>query len=358
MEKINRIGLPAEFGIVILYYYITIRDSRTEPLPMTRVAVTDYTFDSLDVETAILRPLGCEVVACKRPGSSSELARLVADAEHVITQFAPVNAEVIAAMCKAKVIVRYGVGVDNVDLEAARARGIPVCNVPDFCVDEVGDHTLALILATTRQVLPNCLAVRSGQWKLAGPLSLMRVLRELTVGVAGFGRLGRAVVHRLRAFGCRILVYDPLVPPAAITDAGCVPVDFARLLTESDVVTLHCPSTPQTRRMMNGESLGRMKRGAILINVSRGDVVDSAALIEALENGQLAAAAIDVFDPEPMPADCPLVQMDNVICSAHVASCSLKAARKLRESVAGTVVRAIRGEPLMNVVNGVRSDPI
>ncbi len=320
---------------------------------MPRVVVTDHGFDSLDVETAVLEPLGCEVVARARPGTPAELARLVADADHVITQFAPLTAEVIAAMRRAKVIVRYGVGVDNIDLDAARARGIPVCNVPDYCVDEVADHTLALILAVTRQVVPNCLTVREGRWKLAGPLGSMRVLRDLTVGVVGFGRLGREVVRRLRAFGSRVLVHDPVVPAAAVTDAGCTLADFAHLLAESDLVTLHCPSTAQTRRMMNRETLGRMKAGAILVNVSRGDVVDSAALAEVLRGGQMAAAALDVFDPEPMPVDCPLRGMDNVVVSAHVASCSLKAARKLREGVAGTVARAIRGEPLPNVVNGV-----
>src|SRR5262245_43283007 len=152
---------------------------------MITVAVTDYTFENLDVETGILRPLGCDVVASKRIPPPEELARLVADADHVITQFAPVNAGVIAAMRKAKVIVRYGVGVDNVDLEAARARGIPVCNVPDYCMDEVADHTLALLLAATRQVVANCSKVRAGGWGLAVPLPAMKALADLTVGVVG-----------------------------------------------------------------------------------------------------------------------------------------------------------------------------
>src|SRR5215510_11081602 len=134
---------------------------------MSRVVVTDYTFDSLDVERGILEPLGCEIVASKKIPPHEELARLVADADHVITQFAPVNAAVIAAMRKARVIVRYGVGVDNVDLEASRAKGIPVCNVPDYCMAEVADHTLALMLALTRQVVANANHIRAGQWGLA-----------------------------------------------------------------------------------------------------------------------------------------------------------------------------------------------
>src|SRR5262249_8710041 len=155
--------------------------------------ITDYSFESLDVERAILEPLGCRVNAWKEKCPPKELAQRVADADAVLTQFAPVTAEVIAALSRARVIVRYGVGVDNVDLDAARARGIPVCNVPDYCIDEVADHSLAFILATTRQVVPNCLAVRGGSWKLATPLDQMRTLRELTIGVVGFGRIGRAV---------------------------------------------------------------------------------------------------------------------------------------------------------------------
>jgi len=214
---------------------------------MIKVAVTDYTFESLEPETDILRPLGCDIVA-RRKANGGELRELVADADHIITQFAPLTADMIAAMQKARVIVRYGVGVDNVDLDAARARGIPVCNVPDYCIDEVADHALALILATTRHVVPNHLAVRGGQWKLAVPLAAMRALSELAIGVVGFGRLGRAVAKRLLAFRCRLLVHDPIVPAAAIKDAGGMPVDFPSLLADSDIVTLHCPSTAQTRR--------------------------------------------------------------------------------------------------------------
>jgi D-3-phosphoglycerate dehydrogenase len=320
---------------------------------MIKVVVTDYTFDRLDVEAGILQPLGCEIAASKRIAPAEELARLVADAEHILTQFAPVDAGVIAAMREAKVIVRYGVGVDNVDLGAARARGIPVCNVPDYCMDEVADHTLALILATTRQVVANCNRVRGGGWGLAVPIPAMKALCDLTVGVIGFGRIGREVVRRLRAFKCRVLVHDPAVPAAEVRDGGCEPGGLDEVLGQSDVLTLHCPSTPQTRRMIGRDSIGRMKPGAILINVGRGDLVESADLVEALQRGHLAAAGLDVFDPEPIPRDSPLLKMDNVVVSPHAASVSAKAVRKLRETAAGIVARAVRGEPLPNVVNGV-----
>jgi D-3-phosphoglycerate dehydrogenase len=324
---------------------------------MIKVAVTDYSFPTLDIETEILRPLGCDIVAQKRFTGSTELTTLVGDADHVITGFAPLSADVIGAMQKAKVIVRYGVGFDNVDVEAARSRGIPVCNVPDYCLDEVADHTLALILATTRQVVPHCLRVRGGQLGLAGPLTGMKTLAEMTVGVVGFGRIGREVVRRLQAFRCRVLVHDPVVPAETIRGQGCMPAGLEELLGASDLVTLHCPATAYTRRMMNRETLAQMKPGAILINVSRGELVDSTALIEVLRSGHLGAAGLDVFDPEPIPADSPVLRLDNVIVSPHNASCSVNATRRLRETAAHTVARALRGEPLPNVVNGVVALP-
>jgi D-3-phosphoglycerate dehydrogenase len=321
-------------------------------LPVPTVAVTDYSFDSLDVETAVLAPLGCRVNAWKEKRSPKDLAQLVADADAVLTQFAPVTAEVVAAMARARVIVRYGIGVDNVDLEAARARGIPVCNVPDYCIDEVADHTLAFILATTRQVVTQCVSVRGGNWKLATPLDRMRTLRELSVGVVGFGRIGRAVAGRLRPFQCRILVHDPVVGAGEVERAGCHLRGLNELLAESDVVTLHCPSTAQTRGMIDRNSLGLMKPGVILVNLARGDLIDSAALTEALQRGHVSAAALDVFAPEPIPPDHPVLRMDNVILAPHVASASVSAVHALRTTAAAIVAKAIRGEPLPNVVNG------
>jgi D-3-phosphoglycerate dehydrogenase len=323
---------------------------------MIKVAVTDYTFADLEVEEAVLRPLGCALVAAERAPPPGELVRLVADADHVLTQFAPLSAAVVAAMQKAKVIVRYGVGVDNVDLEAARARGIPVCNVPDYCTEEVADHTLALLLATTRHVVANCGRVREGGWGLAVPLPAMKALGELTVGVVGFGRIGRAVARRLKAFQCSLLVHDPAVSAEDVRGQGCEPAGLDDVFAQSDVLTLHCPSTPQTRRMVRQETLARMKRGAILINVGRGDLVETTALVDALRQGHIAAAGLDVFDPEPVPRDSPLLRMDNVVVSPHVASASERAVRKLRQTAAEIVARSVRGEPLPNVVNGVAAN--
>lgn len=317
-----------------------------------QVAITDFSFPSLEIEEGILKPQGFEVVSgqCK---TTESLVPFVRNADAVITQFAPINADVIAAMQQARVIVRYGIGVDNVNLEAARLKGIPVCNVPDYCIDEVADHTLAFILGVTRQVVSNTMHVRSGQWGLAFPLDQMRTLRDLTVGIVGFGRIGREVVSRLAPFKCKRLVFDPVVPPDVIRQAGCEPMDLAGIIAQSDVLSLHCPSTAQTRRLISAASIATMKRGAILVNLARGDLVETAALVSALQSGQLSAAAIDVCDPEPIPADSPLRQLPNVIVASHVASASVKAVRTLRETAAGLAAKALRGEKLPNVVNGL-----
>lgn len=319
---------------------------------MPTVTVTDYTFPTLEFEEAVWRPHGYTLRAGQWMAPAA-LAPQVADADAVVTQFAPVNAEVIAAMAKAKVIVRYGIGVDNVDLAAAKARGIPVCNVPDYCIDEVADQTLAFLLALTRQVVPNHLHVRDGKWGLATPMDRMRTLRGLTVGVVGFGRIGREVVSRLLAFKATVVVHDPVVPAADIQRIGATPVSLTELYARADAVTLHCPSTAQTRGMINTDSLAAMTRGVLFVNVARGDLVDSAALTAALQSGHVAAAGLDVFAPEPIPADHPILKLPNVVIASHISSCSVPAVRKLRETVASTVVAALEGRPLPSVVNGV-----
>lgn len=321
---------------------------------MPTIAITDYSFPDLGIEETVIRPAGIEIVSFKERRPAAEVAGLVREADAVITQFAAVNAEVVDSMGKAKAIVRYGIGYDNVDCAAAHERGIPVCNIPEYCVDEVADHTLTFVLAITRQVMPNALLLRSGGWGLATPVGGMRALKNTTIGIVGFGRIGREVVKRLSGFKARVLVFDPAVDAAQISAAGAQPAaTFDELLTQSDIISPHCPSLAATRQMFNAATFGKMKRGSIFINVGRGDLVDSAALTEALQSGQLSAAALDVFDPEPIPDDHPIRSMSNVILASHVASVSPEAVRTLRETAARIAVMAVRGERLPNVVNGV-----
>jgi D-3-phosphoglycerate dehydrogenase len=319
-----------------------------------KAVVTDYTFPDLGLEQQILAAADCALIGrqCK---TQDELIQLCSEADGVITQFARVNAEVIGAMKRARVIVRYGIGVDNVALDAAREGGIPVCNIPDYCLNEVADHTLAFILAATRQIVSHTARLRAGKWGMATPLAAMKALCHLTVGVMGFGRIGREVVHRLVPFKCAVVVFDPVVAPAEIEKAGARAASFQDILQTADVLTLHCPSTPQTRKLMNRDALGKLKPGAILVNAGRGDLVDESALIEALGNGRLAAAALDVFEQEPVAADNPLLNAPNLILSPHIAAISPLAVRTLRETATNLVVKALRGQALPNIVNGVAS---
>ena len=319
---------------------------------MQKVVVTDSTFESLDVERGVLEPLGCEVVGaqCK---TQDELIDLTQQADYVITQFARVDAAVIAAMEKCRIIVRYGVGVDNVDLDAAAERNIPVCNVPGYCVNEVADHTLALVLALTRWAAPCWDDIRQGRWKLPVALEHMRALKDMTVGVVGFGRIGAAVAARLIPFRCRILVCDPAVHRSVIVGARCEPVGLDELLEAADLISLHCPSTPQTQSLIDESTIRKMKRGVLLVNTSRGDVVETDHLIAALDRGHVAGAALDVTSPEPIPHDSPLLKMQNVIITPHIASVSVAAITTLRTSAAEAVACAVRGDKLPNVVNGV-----
>ncbi len=317
-----------------------------------KVAVTDYTFGELDVERTTLEPLGCTIVA-EQCRTEREVAALVRDADYVLTQFAPVGAEAIGAMTKARAIARYGIGVDNVDLSAAAERGIPVCNVPDYCIDEVADHTLGIILALTRQIAWLSAGVHAGRWASPPPLDRFHALAELTTGVVGCGRIGRAVIGRLTPFKTRILVHDPLVSAADARVLGGESVALETLFETSDLITLHCPSTPDTRRMINVRSLATMKDGVLLVNVGRGTLVDTDALVAALRDGKVAAAGLDVTDPEPPGEDSPLLSLDNVVITSHIASASVRAAAALRSGVANVVVRGLRGDALQHAVNGV-----
>lgn len=319
---------------------------------MPKVVVTDYTFSSLEVEQTIVEEAGFDF-SCYQCSGVAELMNVCADADAVITQFAPVNDEVVSAMQKAKVIVRYGIGYDNVACETASKKGIPVCNIPDYCIDEVADHALAFILATTRRVRANNAFVVEGNWGLGVPLEKMQALSDLTVGVIGLGRIGREVTARLQGFKCTVLASDPVISDEEAKTHGCTLMSLEDLLKASDIVSLHCPSTPETRGMINQKSLEVMKEGAVLVNVGRGDLVDLDALTEALRHGRIGGAALDVFNPEPIAADHPLLGMNNVVVSSHVASCSPKASKKLRETAARLAVSALRGETLSGVVNGV-----
>ena len=320
---------------------------------MSKVAVTDYTFPDLEIEKEILEPLDCSVEGHKKYQGPEKLKQLVTDADYVITQFAPVTAEMIEAMTRCQIIVRYGVGVDNVDLEAAVTKNIPVCNVPDYGIEEVADHTLATILALTRNLVPEWDLIRQGKWQPAVPLEKMRVLKEMTIGLIAYGRIARQVALRLKGFKCKIIVFDPFTDASVIKKDGCVPVSLDEIYAQSDLISLNCPSNDKTAGMINTDSIAKMKKGVILINQARGNIIKTNDLIEALQSGHVGAAGLDVLDPEPMPPNSPLAKMGNVIMTTHVASLSARAMKMLQKGAAQAVACGIENKPLPNVVNGI-----
>ncbi len=319
---------------------------------MAKVVVTDYTFESLDTEREIIEEAGHTLVGAHCQ-TQQELIDLCRDADIVITQFARVDEAVVEAMENAKAIVRYGIGYDNVAIDAAARRGIPVCNIPDYCIDEVADHTLAFILAATRDVRANNDLIADGKWGLANGVSTMVALSDLTVGIIGLGRIGREVAARLKGFRCHIVGSDPVMTSDAAAELGVELVSQQDLFAQADLITLHCPSLESTKNLINETSLAAMKRGAMLINIGRGDLVDLDALVAALRSGQVKAAGLDVFSVEPLPEDHPIRTMSNVMLSSHVASVSPGAISHLRRAVVSTALQALAGESLSNVVNGV-----
>lgn len=314
-----------------------------------RVVVTDYTFPALEAEAAAAAGAGAEFSAqqCK---SAEDVAEALRGADVAVVQFAPCTSAAVEALAPGAAIIRYGVGYDNVDVAAANRRGIPVGYVPDYCLDEVADHTTALILTQLRKLARLDASVRRGEWaavRIAAPLP---VYSETTVGFLGFGQIGRAVLKRLAPSGFRFIVADPALDQAAAEALGAESVPAEALVARADVVSLHAPSTPQTVHFINAERLARMKPGAVIVNTARGALVDAAALAEALAAGTIAGAALDVFETEPLPADSPLRNAPNLILTPHAAWYSDQAIARLQALVANDIAAHLAGRPLRRPV--------
>lgn len=307
-----------------------------------RVLVTDYVWPDLEPERAILDPLGVELVVAP-DGGEETLIKLAQDADGILTCFAQVTPAVLRAAGEMKVVARYGVGVDNIAVGAATDLGIVVTYVPDYCVDEVSDHVMALLLAFNRRVVLFDRTTKQDGW---GSIELnlpMTRLRGLTMGVVGLGRIGRATARKAAAFGLRVIAADPFVDQASAGDEVTM-VGLETLLSESDFVTLHSPLSDSTRGMIGEAELGLMKESAFLINCARGPLVDESALIAALGAGGIAGAGLDVLESNHPPADHPLFAMDNVIVSPHVAFYSPEATRELQSRSTQSVADVLAGE--------------
>lgn len=316
--------------------------------PPFRVLYTDHGFPDVATERALVEAAGGDLVVAQCR-TAEDVIEAAAGADALLVQWAPITAEVLATLDRCKVIVRLGIGVDNVDLAAARAHGVPVCNVPDYCLDEVADHTLALALSLARQLTALDARVRGGVWRIT-PDSPMPAFRAMTFATVGLGRIARAVLERARAFGFRLAAYDPLASDEAFRAAGADRLDLDDLVAEADILSLHCPLTDETRHLIDAERMRQMKPTAVLVNTARGGLIDTAALAEALEAGTIAAAGLDVFEAEPLPDDHPLQDCPNALLTSHVAWYSEQSVPRLQRKAAEEVVRALRGEPLLNPV--------
>jgi D-3-phosphoglycerate dehydrogenase len=313
---------------------------------MPRVVVIDADFGDLALERAAFSHAGIDMV---RPLSTrrDDVMAVAADASGLLVQFASVDASLIAAIPPLKVIGRFGVGMDSIDIAAATERGIAVVNSGDYSTQEVAAHAVALAMALLRHVLPGDRAVRAGLWISRGPHLGIRRLTTLRVGVIGLGRIGRRVAEHLAALGLQVTGFDPQATATTVPRAA----SLEDLLRNSDLVTLHVPLLAGTRNLLDAERIALIPRGGMVVNTARGALVDEVALVRALSDGHLAAAALDVFVDEPLRSDHPLCQLDNVVLTPHVGYFSAESLIEARERVVADVIAIMAGRPAVNLVN-------
>src|SRR5579862_406753 len=311
-------------------------------MPRTLIAITDSPFPSLDPAKKELARLDPEYRMAKNP-SADDILAVARDADAVLVTYAKLPRDLLRQLKRCKAIGRFGLGVDNIDLPAAKQLGIAVNYVPDYCLREVSDHAMALLLALARKVTLSNKLVQSGRWEVP-PLVPLRRLDGRLLGLIGFGNIPRALAPKARAFGLKVLAYDPYVANEAFAAAGVEGASFDNLLARSDFVSVHAPLAPATRGLMNAAAFAKMKRGACLINTARGPLVDEAALVAALDCGQLGGAALDVVTTEPLKTDSPLLGRDNVILTPHTAFYSVEALEELQTKCASDVARVLSGE--------------
>jgi len=276
--------------------------------------------------------------------SAADILAVARDADAMIVCYAQITADVVGGLARCKVIGRTGLGVDNIDVSAAAARGIVVTYVPDYCIGEVSDHTIAMLLALARQIPFADKLVQSGRWELP-PIVPLRRLQGQVLGLVGFGNIPRAVVPKAKAFGLDVIAHDPYVSQDVLASLGVKGVSLDELLARADFISVHAPLTPATRGLINASAFAKMKKGALIVNTARGPLIDEPALIAALDSGQLGGAALDVVTIEPLPKDSPLLGRDNVILTPHTAFYSVEALIELQTKAASDVARVLSGAP-------------
>ena len=317
-----------------------------------KVIIINPGYESYDLEREILEPVGAETVVAEKDCDTEDLIISTAqDADGILVREGPVTGRVIASLKKLKIIARYGVGVDNVDLETARRHKIYVSIVPNYGNEDVSDHAMALMLACIRTLPIRDRNVRSGVFETDIVAEIHRTTGR-NLGIIGYGKIARVFHRKWQGFlPARVLVYDPFVDEETITENGAEKVDLNLLLEEADYVSIHAPLTPDTRHIINESALKTMKSTAVIVNTSRGAIIDTGALAKALEKGEIFAAGIDVFEKEPLPLDHPLVSLPNVILTPHLAWYSKESTRDLQGGAAREIQRVLCGQRPQNWAN-------
>jgi D-3-phosphoglycerate dehydrogenase len=309
-----------------------------------KVVVTDYEYKNLKVEEEVFAESGLDInfvqVQCTTEEEVIENAR---QADALLNQYAPISEKVIQSLDKAKIISRYGVGVDTIDLKAAKQKGIIVANVPDYSMEEVSNHALALLLAWARKIPLLNNDVKNGNWdfKISAPIHRFE---EQILGVLGFGRIPRRFIEKAKSLGFKAAAYDPFVSKEEMAALGVQKMELEEIIREADYLSVHVPLTTGTHHLLNEERFREMKKNAVIINTARGPIIDEAGLIKALENGIIAGAALDVTEEEPVGKDSPLLKMDNVIITPHSAWYSEESMIELRQKAAKNIVQVLKGE--------------
>jgi D-3-phosphoglycerate dehydrogenase / 2-oxoglutarate reductase len=312
-------------------------------MPRLVIAVTDSPFPSLDPAKAALARVDPELRMAKG-ASAEDILAVARDADAVLVTYAKLPGELLRQLTRCRAIGRFGLGVDNIDIPAAAALGITVTYVPDYCMQEVSDHAMALLLSLVRKVPLSNKLVQSGRWEVP-PIVPIHRLGGQVLGLVGFGNIPRALAPKAKAFGLRVVTHDPYAAADVLAKAGVEGVGFDQLLSMSDFVSIHAPLLPATRGLFNAEVFRKMKQGAFLLNTARGPLVDEDALVSALDSGRLGGAALDVVTTEPLAKDSKLIGRDNVILTPHTAFYSVEALNELQTKCAADVARVLSGEP-------------
>lgn len=321
-----------------------------------QIAVADSVFPNLDPATEVVSRIGAQLQLASE-ATPEAIMKVAKDADAVLVTYAKITGDMIRQMTRCRIISRFGIGVDNVDIPEATKKHIVVTKVPDYCIDEVSDHTMALLLAVVRKIPFISAQVHAGTWKMPNVVPIHRV-RGSVLGLMGFGRIPQLVVPKAKSFGMKVIAYDPFVPKEVFAGLGVESVDFPTLLKTSDYVSIHSPLVPETKGLFNAEAFRQMKKTAYVVNTARGPIIDEAALAAALDAGEIAGAALDVMTQEPPGASSPLFGRDNVIITPHTSFYSEESLVELQTKAAEEVVAVLSGRAPRNPVNPEALQPV